>query len=445
LFKGNEDDIIKPGNHLQNDLRHDVSDINLLPIVKTDNSKRASTDMQVREETAIEDVATILLQKIIVLRSCSFYKIENSKADALVEAKDPGKFVGLQFTRLNYKEEGGSDTMHKSKSQLLNYLQLGFGFIACFYLKDQLVGASFLTPEDIPKVDAVDKEFTVVTVSPFPKRSFVRGFQSGIASEIIYPNMNVWIKSGQLSLDERNKFSSKVQDFLNKSTTTYSLREISTMVCKTVLLETNYIDVFFNLLSTINVLGERLYLQKEDVRIHEKGCSTKLGVQLKMATKMNDKKNGYHFSIRKLGGEPMNSNSLDSIGVVIPMNDDFLFVLFPSRKNSTGTMKQSGENGFPRRVYCSYNELTRTFRIPSSENLIEDDFVILSQSYVSPNFLKTMKSWVTNDVYKELVSQEDLDTLNEEWRNTKYEDERVLRNEFCQRSKQKQNNMKRED
>jgi len=80
----------------------------------------------------------------------------------------------------------------------------------------------------------------------------------------------------------------------------------------------------------------------------------------------------------------------------------------------------------------------------SSENLIQDDFVILCKLYVSPNFMNTMKSWVTNIVYKELVPQEDLDALTEEWRSTKYEDERLVRNEMMKRQKQKKNNMKSE-
>jgi len=55
-----------------------------------------------------------------------------------------------------------------------------------------------------------------------------------------------------------------------------------------------------------------------------------------------------------------------------------------------------------------------------------------------------LKSWVTDNVFTELIPQEDLDALTEEWRSTKYEDERLLRNEIIKRSMQKQNNMKSE-
>jgi len=81
------------------------------------------------------------------------------------------------------------------------------------------------------------------------KRTPGKGYKNGIGNKILYPNMNIWIKNGQLVQGELNKFYSKIQQFLFKATTTYSLNEIQSMVTKTVLVETKYINYLYTLLN----------------------------------------------------------------------------------------------------------------------------------------------------------------------------------------------------
>jgi len=61
-----------------------------------------------------------------------------------------------------------------------------------------------------------------------------------------------------------------------------------------------------------------------------------------------------------------------------------------------GTIKQGSEIGISRNMVCSYNAFEHTFGVQVyTENMINGDFIILSKSYVSPNFSVKLKSWVT--------------------------------------------------
>jgi len=228
----------------------------------------------------IMDVATILREIHINMKSCSYFKIENSKVDSLVETTNQGSYHCFQFTRLNYQTKYDGNTMNKSKSQLIDYLHLGFAFITCIYFQDQLVGTILLLPQHISIIEAVNKDFKAIGVKPFagPHRPH------GIASKLLYPNMNIWIQNGQVVQEQKNKFLLKIQQCLTNSTTTYTLNDIQNMVSPTVLKEANYIKYLFDLLPTQNLYGERIYLEKRDVVVKEKDSSISVGVQLKLAT-----------------------------------------------------------------------------------------------------------------------------------------------------------------
>jgi len=106
-----------------------------------------------------------------------------------------------------------------------------------------------------------------------------------------------------------------------------------------------------------------------------------------------------------------------------------ILFLFSSRKTGNGTIEQRVENTFARNVSCFYNAHEHTFGIQvTTKNIINEDLVILSRSYVSPNFLVKLKTWVTSTVYTALVTEEEIETLVEAWRSTKGEQERVLKN-----------------
>jgi len=104
-------------------------------------------------------------------------------------------------------------------------------------------------------------------------------------------------------------------------------------------------------------------------------------------------------------------------------------LFFPSRKNSSGTIKQGVKNNFAKTVNCFYKPHEHTFGIQVTTNdILQDDFLIFIKSFVSPNFWMRLKSWVIDPVFSALVPQHQIDTLVSMWQSTKAENERLYKN-----------------
>ena len=89
-----------------------------------------------------------------------------------------------------------------------------------------------------------------------------------------------------------------------------------------------------------NFIGESVYLQKTDVIIKEKDSTYNVGVQLKMAQKLEKRKNVYSFCIRQHSSEPFNPNNVDVLCVVFLSEEDYYFVFFFNEKKWCRNHKQ---------------------------------------------------------------------------------------------------------
>lgn len=56
------------------------------------------------EEIAINELASVLFSKGIMMKGCSSFGIENSKSKAVIESGVNNHYIGVQITRLSFKE-----------------------------------------------------------------------------------------------------------------------------------------------------------------------------------------------------------------------------------------------------------------------------------------------------------------------------------------------------
>ena len=143
--------------------------------------------------------------------------MENSAADAVIKRPDE-TFVGVQFTRINYKErKGKSSSLSKSNKDFQKMLGLGFIFIVAIYVNETLEACGLWLPDDLGMFsEALNKNS--VRVALYAKRScFGKG-------SIIFKDHTYFFPN------DRNAFSTKIMDYINQPKAVYSIDDLRYML-----------------------------------------------------------------------------------------------------------------------------------------------------------------------------------------------------------------------
>jgi len=337
------------------------------------------------EKKAIEAVRKIIHP--IKMEACDVYGIENEDADAVITRSD-GQLIGVQFTRVNYKERQGDSHISKSSKDFQKMLGLGFIFIAAIYVKESIDGCILWLPEDLP---LFSHEFNRLGVSLYSNRN-----SSGIGITLCKNHTYFFPQHQQ-------QFITKILNFINKTQYLYSIDEIRLMIAsKGGLKEHMYIEKL-RIFLLPSVTFNRPVNTPVDVVIN--GCR----IQLKLAYRDKVSKTSLKFFCRKyksfkgINLPPYFGNEFDAYGIVIPregvteedkvnsMNAYEKFFFFPTRCGSKNTINFSG---FPKNLCFNYRR-GGSFRC-SWLNCPDDDVIVLEKQ-ITQSILLKFKEWASRD------------------------------------------------
>ena len=337
------------------------------------------------EKVAIAEVSKLILP--IKMELSDVYEIEDGDADAVITRSD-GQLIGVQFSRMNYKDRQSETTLSKSSMDFRKMLGLGFIFIAPFYVNNSLDGCGLWFPEDHP---LFSEEFGYgVHVSLYSTKStYGKG-------STIFKNHTYFFPQ------DLHQFTTKILNYINQPTCTYNINEIRNLISsEPKVKEQRYIEKLRSLL-----LPSVEYIRPVNtpVDVIVNGCK----IQLKLAQCDPRSKSTWKFKYRLYdkfrNRMPYFGNEYDAYGIVIPReavtNEDKItsidayekFFFFPTRCAGKNTMDFSG---FP-------NQITFTYQRGGSFNCIRlncpDDDIIVLEEQITESILFKFKEWASRDM-----------------------------------------------